>query len=59
MLVTVRFRVVIAPETLIDGSVNDVVALALLLGVLESGLPLLTEAVLLVLPCAAIDATAS
>jgi hypothetical protein len=39
-----------APETLIAGSANDVVALALLLAELGSGLVLLTVAVSLVLP---------
>src|SRR5690349_4525689 len=39
-----------APETLIAGSVNDVVALALLLAVLGSGLLLVTETASLVLP---------
>jgi hypothetical protein len=39
-----------APETLIAGSANDVVALAPLLAGVGSGLLLLTEAVSLVLP---------
>ena len=38
------------PETMIAGSANDVVALALLFAELGSGLLLLTEAVSLVLP---------
>src|ERR1700732_3368761 len=49
-LVSVREFVRIAPETLIAGSANTVVALALLLAGLGSGLLLLTLAMSLALP---------
>src|SRR5205809_5345947 len=48
--VTVWFFVLIAPETTIAGSANEVVALALLLAELGSGLLLVTDAVSLTLP---------
>ena len=49
-LVNVLLLVRMEPETLILGSANEVVALALLLPVLGSGLVLVTEATSLVLP---------
>jgi hypothetical protein len=49
-LVSVPDFVRMGPETLIAGSANDVVALALLSAEVGSGLLLLTEAVSLVLP---------
>src|SRR4051812_20678616 len=49
-LVSVRCFVRTAPETLIGGSANAVVTLALLLAEVGSGLVLLTEAASLLLP---------